>query len=139
MRASISPIELQTDLLHSLDAETLGCSFSPPSSWLSKCKGMQTGGSRLAWKTLEDFFHRRGRDYYRSISSPTASRTACTRLSPYLAWGNISLREVYQYLLKHWQVAGFRPQLNCIVFTASLALSLHPKIRIGIRHGVLLR
>ncbi len=56
MRASISPIELQTDLLHSLDAEALGCSFSPPSSWLSKCKGMQTGGSRLAWKTLEDFF-----------------------------------------------------------------------------------
>ncbi|MFH4488691.1 deoxyribodipyrimidine photo-lyase [Vibrio diabolicus] len=111
MRASISPIELQTDLLHSLDAETLGCSFSPPSSWLSKCKGMQTGGSRLAWKTLEDFFHRRGRDYYRSISSPTASRTACTRLSPYLAWGNISLREVYQYLLKHWKVAGFRRSL----------------------------
>ncbi|MDF4667510.1 deoxyribodipyrimidine photo-lyase, partial [Vibrio parahaemolyticus] len=111
MRASISPIELQTDLLHSLDAEALGCSFSPPSSWLSKCKGMQTGGSRLAWKTLEDFFHRRGRDYYRSISSPTASRTACTRLSPYLAWGNISLREVYQYLLKHWQVAGFRRSL----------------------------
>ncbi|MDW1811335.1 deoxyribodipyrimidine photo-lyase, partial [Vibrio sp. Vb2362] len=111
MRASISPIELQTDLLHSLDAEALGCSFSPPSSWLSKCKGMQTGGSRLAWKTLEDFFHRRGRDYYRSISSPAASRTACTRLSPYLAWGNISLREVYQYLLKHWQVAGFRRSL----------------------------
>lgn len=111
MRASISPIEIQTDLLHSLDAEALGCSFSPPSSWLSKCKGMQTGGSRLAWKTLEDFFHRRGRDYYRSISSPTASRTACTRLSPYLAWGNISLREVYQYLLKHWQVAGFRRSL----------------------------
>ncbi|MCS0430057.1 cryptochrome/deoxyribodipyrimidine photo-lyase family protein [Vibrio diabolicus] len=111
MRASISPLELQTNLLHSLDAESLGCAFSPPSSWLTKCKGMQTGGSQLAWKTLEDFFHRRGRDYYRSISSPTASRTACTRLSPYLAWGNISLREVYQYLLKHWQVAGFRRSL----------------------------
>jgi len=111
MRASISPLELQTNLLHSLDAESLGCAFSPPSSWLSKCKGMQTGGSQLAWKTLEDFFNRRGRDYYRSISSPTASRTACTRLSPYLAWGNISLREVYQYLLKHWQVVGFRRSL----------------------------
>ncbi|WP_061007664.1 deoxyribodipyrimidine photo-lyase [Vibrio sp. CUB2] len=111
MRAEIEDIDLESASLITLDVDALGCSFAPPPSWLEKIKGMQTGGSSLAWQTMEDFFQRRGRDYYRSISSPTASRTACTRLSPYLAWGNISLREVYQYLLKHWQVAGFRRSL----------------------------
>ncbi|MGR5109562.1 FAD-binding domain-containing protein [Vibrio jasicida] len=111
MRAEIEAIDLESASLITLDVDALGCSFTPPPSWLEKIKGMQTGGSSLAWQTMEDFFQRRGRDYYRSISSPTVSRTACTRLSPYLAWGNISLREVYQYLLQHWQVAGFRRSL----------------------------
>lgn len=85
--------------------------FPLPAHWLEKVKGYQTGGSTLAWQTLNDFFQRRGKDYYRSISSPMASRCACTRLSPYLAWGNISLREAYQHLLRHWQVKGFRRSL----------------------------
>ncbi|EMD1175412.1 deoxyribodipyrimidine photo-lyase [Vibrio harveyi] len=111
MRSPIEEVELESASLITLDVEALGFTFTPPPSWLEKVKGMQTGGSSLAWQTLEDFFQRRGRDYYRSISNPTASRTACTRLSPYLAWGNISLREVYQYLLQHWQVTGFRRSL----------------------------
>ena len=30
------------------------------------------------------------------ISKPELSRTSCSRLSPYLAWGNLSVREVFQ-------------------------------------------
>jgi deoxyribodipyrimidine photo-lyase len=30
------------------------------------------------------------------ISKPEASRTSCSRLSPYLAWGNLSTKQVYQ-------------------------------------------
>ncbi len=82
-----------------------------PVSWKSKKKGIQTGGSRLAWQTLNSFFQDRGRHYYYQISKPLESRSACTRLSPYLAWGNISLREVYQALLAHWNVKGFRRSL----------------------------
>ncbi|EDP59678.1 deoxyribodipyrimidine photo-lyase [Vibrio sp. AND4] len=111
MRAAIRNPELKNASLISLSNDTLNCSFTPPPSWTVRTKGMQTGGSSVAWQTLDDFFQRRGRDYYRRISSPSASRTACTRLSPYLAWGNISLREVYQYLLEHWQLAGFRRSL----------------------------
>ncbi|CAH7285597.1 Cryptochrome-like protein cry2 [Vibrio chagasii] len=111
MRAPIEKNQLTAESLHTLDAEELKFEIEPPPAWLTKVKGIQTGGSALAWATLNDFFERRGRDYYRSISSPEASRHACTRLSPYLAWGNISLREVYQHLLGHWQVAGFRRSL----------------------------
>ncbi|WP_217535048.1 cryptochrome/deoxyribodipyrimidine photo-lyase family protein [Vibrio cholerae] len=94
-----------------LDAAALGLRSDIPATWQSKQAGMQTGGSDMAWATLEDFFVRRGREYYRSISSPSLARHACSRMSPYLAWGNISLREMYQTLLKHWSVAGFRRSL----------------------------
>ncbi|AUI87986.1 deoxyribodipyrimidine photolyase [Vibrio azureus] len=111
MRAPLCNTVLNASSLHYLEPDEFGLAFAPPANWLVKIRGMQTGGSRLAWQTLEDFFTRRGKKYYCSISSPSESRTACTRLSPYLAWGNISLREVYQYLLQNWQTAGFRRSL----------------------------
>ncbi|GAL33604.1 cryptochrome [Vibrio maritimus] len=55
-----------------------------PASWKSRKKGIQTGGSTLAWQTLESFFQDRGRHYYYQISKPLESRSACTRLSPIL-------------------------------------------------------
>ncbi|MGL6313703.1 FAD-binding domain-containing protein [Vibrio sp. WXL103] len=86
-------------------------SMTIPNSWQHKHPGMQTGGPTLARQTLDDFFARRGAKYYCSISSPSLSRNACSRLSPYLAWGNLSLRQVYQTLLAHWQQPGFRRSL----------------------------
>lgn len=109
MRAPIAHLDLNANWL---TLERLqDYTFALPKHWLKKAKGQQTGGATLAWKTLDDFFQRRGKEYYRSISSPSASRYACTRLSPYLAWGNLSLRELYQQLLGHWQVKGFRRSL----------------------------
>lgn len=86
-------------------------SLTLPEAWQLPRKGMQTGGPTLAWQTLASFYDGRGKDYYRSLSSPLTSRSACTRLSPYLAWGNISLREVYQDLLARWQTPGWRRTL----------------------------
>lgn len=57
---------------------------------------MQPGGERRAWQVLKDFFHSRGKFYHLHISKPENARRACTRLSPYLAWGNISIKQVYQ-------------------------------------------
>lgn len=59
---------------------------------------MQKGGERRAWYTLKHFFKARGRLYRRQISSPSLARISCTRLSPYLAWGALSLRQVYRYV-----------------------------------------
>ncbi|GAL12063.1 cryptochrome [Vibrio astriarenae] len=87
-----------------------------PTEWTLKKSGVQTGGATLAQITLEDFFQRRGKRYYCSISNPSDSRTACSRLSPYLAWGNLSLRQVYQTLLEHWQQPGFRRSLMALSF-----------------------
>ncbi|WP_194435772.1 cryptochrome/deoxyribodipyrimidine photo-lyase family protein [Vibrio fluminensis] len=123
MREPITPIDLTLAPLTTLNAKQLKCKFTPDIAWLNKEQGMQTGGSTLAWQTLDDFFNRRGKEYYCNISSPTASRSACTRLSPYLAWGNLSLRQTYQALLSHWNEPGFRRSL--IALSARLHWHCH--------------
>jgi deoxyribodipyrimidine photo-lyase len=57
---------------------------------------MQPGGERKAHAYLRSFTSERVARYSRSISKPEASRTGCSRLSPYIAWGNLSVRQVYQ-------------------------------------------
>lgn len=60
----------------------------------------QPGGTTPAWQYLRSFFQdERIAGYSRLISKPLASRRACSRISPYLAWGCVSLRQVWQYAL----------------------------------------
>ena len=54
------------------------------------------GGESHAQAELESFLTIRGVNYQRDMSSPVEGWTGCSRLSPYLAWGNISVRSVYQ-------------------------------------------
>ena len=56
----------------------------------------QQGGSLMARQVLKSFLQQRVKNYKSSISSPSKSQQGCSRLSAYLAWGNISLRQVYQ-------------------------------------------
>jgi len=56
----------------------------------------QKGGSSIGLRYLHDFFKNRIQNYSRHISKPLESRRGCSRLSPYITWGNLSLREVYQ-------------------------------------------
>ncbi|WP_299523934.1 cryptochrome/deoxyribodipyrimidine photo-lyase family protein [Winogradskyella sp.] len=56
----------------------------------------QTGGSTTGWKYADSFFESRHEDYMFNISKPEASRTSCSRISPYIAWGNLSIRQVFQ-------------------------------------------
>lgn len=57
---------------------------------------VQPGGCRAAQQYLNSFLEERCAAYSRHISKPEASRKSCSRLSPYLAYGNISIRQVYQ-------------------------------------------
>ena len=71
-----------------------------PDTWKAPNPLMQKGGEAWAWRTFEDFFVERGRNYQKHISRPHDARYSCSRISPYLAWGNLSLRQVYQYTLE---------------------------------------
>lgn len=79
--------------------------YSLPNSMLKELKSypiaFQKAGESYAWKYLETFCEDRGKLYSRHISKPTESRKSCGRLSPYLAWGNISIRQAFQFVKNH--------------------------------------
>ncbi len=57
---------------------------------------MQPGGSSKGRLYLQSFLDSRCSTYQKHISKPEESRTSCGRLSPYLAYGCLSIRQVYQ-------------------------------------------
>ena len=56
----------------------------------------QRGGRSAGLRVLHEFLSERSVAYRGGISSPLSAPTACSRLSPYLAHGCLSLREVVQ-------------------------------------------
>lgn len=60
----------------------------------------QPAGEKYAWRYLASFTKKRGVNYHWHISKPSESRTSCARISPYLSWGNVTIRQVYQYIKK---------------------------------------
>lgn len=71
-------------------------------SIIQRNKNFQQGGEYWAWRYLDNFIKERHVNYSKHISKPLLSRTGCSRLSPYLAYGNISMRMVYQYTMQHY-------------------------------------
>ena len=63
-------------------------------------KKFQPAGEEFALKYLNSFIKERGKNYNRNISQPEKSRYSCGRISTYLAWGNISVKKVYQTVKK---------------------------------------
>jgi len=56
----------------------------------------QRGGRARGLAVLQSFLNERSASYRGGISSPLSAPSACSRLSPYLTWGCLSLREVVQ-------------------------------------------
>lgn len=69
------------------DARALGMAADP-------CVHRQTGSHRAARSTLDSFLTTRAEGYRAQMSSPLTGERACSRLSPYLALGVLSVREV---------------------------------------------
>ena len=82
--------------------EVLNHPFKPDPLWIQKLNtyssDFQVAGESKAWDYLQSFVEARGANYMRHISKPNESRDSCSRLSPYLAWGNITIQEAYQYV-----------------------------------------
>lgn len=72
----------------------------------------QPGGESNAWKYLDGFIKTRHVNYSKHISKPALSRKSCSRLSPYLTYGNISMRMVYQYTMQHYQASPNKRALS---------------------------
>ncbi|MBY9066476.1 deoxyribodipyrimidine photo-lyase [Hyphomonas sp. WL0036] len=60
------------------------------------CPDRQMGGRSHGVECLRSFLECRGRTYQRDMSSPLTAVDACSRLSPHLAFGTVSIREAWQ-------------------------------------------
>ncbi len=59
-----------------------------------KCKGRLKGGRKAALKRLNYFLDNEINSYGKNISSPQKSYFSCSRLSPYITMGCLSLKEI---------------------------------------------
>ncbi len=59
-------------------------------------KTLQSGGEKAARGTLRSFLIERGNNYRKALSSPLTAEEGCSRLSPHLAFGTLSIRAVHQ-------------------------------------------
>ncbi len=89
-------IQLDDDVYNQLKGPAL------PTDITTRNKNFQEGGEYWAWRYLENFIKERHVDYSKHISKPLLSRTGCSRLSPYLAYGNISMRMVLRYTMQYY-------------------------------------
>ena len=64
-------------------------------------KQFQPAGEENAWRYIRSFVDKRGGNYQNHISKPHESRKSCSRLSPYLAWGNMSIKQAFQFIGTH--------------------------------------
>ncbi|MEM9409981.1 MAG: FAD-binding domain-containing protein, partial [Planctomycetota bacterium] len=57
---------------------------------------IQIGGESRALDCLDSFLQERGSNYRKDMSSPVTGELGCSRLSPYIALGNISIRRIHK-------------------------------------------
>ncbi len=109
--------DFTTMIPHRLDHKDLSYLSSLPLEY--KSHEMQKGGVTAARRYLHTFLNERSKNYNTHISKPSLSRQSCSRLSPYLAWGCLSIRQVYQSQkqvqkrVKHsWHLKSFGSRLR---------------------------
>ena len=64
---------------------------------------IQRGGEQRAMDTLQSFLKQRGQRYERELSSPVTAWNSCSRLSAHLAWGNLSMPQLWQATDRRWK------------------------------------
>ena len=83
-----------------------------PHSAFNQNANFQIGGESVAHSILNDFLTTRYPNYMKHISQPELSRVSCSRLSPYIAWGNISMRQIIQAIDEMYESASHKRALH---------------------------
>lgn len=106
-KMSRNPVSFDTTKLQfiTLDRELYKKLKGPdlPEEITTSNPNFQQGGETLAWRYLNSFLKDRYVNYSKHISKPALSRKSCSRLSPYLAYGNISMRMVFQQTVMRYE------------------------------------
>lgn len=95
--------------------ETSICGDALPEQITTSHPDFQPGGEINAWKYFRSFLSERHVNYSKHISKPELSRKGCSRLSPYLAYGNISMRTVYQWTLERRKTSSGKRAMSAFI------------------------
>lgn len=72
----------------------------------------QKGGRKTAMRYLNSFLEERYPNYQNHISKPLLARKSCSRLSPYIAWGVLSMREVIHSTMEVEEKTKYKQALS---------------------------
>jgi len=79
----------------------------------------QKGGTSSGIDLLSSFLEKRCNGYSKKMSSPSDAAYACSRLSPHIAFGTLSMRNIYQDLEQNinnskyrWDLYSFKKRLH---------------------------
>ena len=113
----------QDDFLHHGQISCIEKDLLPTDLRTEKDPVKQQGGTTTGLLYLESFLNDRYKNYSRHISKPELARKSCSRLSPYLAFGNLSIRDVWQKAKKLRNTGGDKRSLDA--FTSRLRWQAH--------------
>jgi len=118
----MAPIETPTSLRFWKTNPSKILEMAPPKNLTHNPSQRQQGGRKRALFELDSFLTSRSFTYRGGISSPLSAQTSCSRLSAYLAWGSLSMREVVNQTRQkikeldtpdtYWQKAGLSAFLS---------------------------
>ncbi|MDZ7756529.1 deoxyribodipyrimidine photo-lyase [Rhodohalobacter sp.] len=94
----LNSLALNDKLTHDINTEV-------PDRFKTRNENFQPGGETKARELLDSFVLERCADYNKSISAPGPARNGCSRLSPHITWGNLSIRQIVQYADRHYDEA----------------------------------
>ena len=87
---------------------------------------IQRGGRQNAIKLLDTFLDDRSENYQREMSSPITGEVSCSRLSPHIAFGNISITEIFKKTNdKLKSELSYTKKKSLIAFKSRLAWHCH--------------
>ena len=87
---------------------------------------IQLGGRKNAIELLDTFLNDRSENYQREMSSPITGEVSCSRLSPHIAFGNISITEIFKKTNdKLKSELSYTKKKSLIAFKSRLAWHCH--------------
>ena len=87
---------------------------------------IQPGGRKNAIELLDTFLNDRSENYQREMSSPITGEVSCSRLSPHIAFGNISITEIFKKTNdKLKSELSYTKKKSLIAFKSRLAWHCH--------------
>jgi len=105
----------EKQLLSTQEIKILENDFNITNLNTSEIKNFQKGGTTTGLKYMHSFFKDRFPNYMFHISKPIEARTGCSRLSPYIAWGNLSVRQVINLAAEVRELGKHKRHLNAFM------------------------